>query len=50
VNASRQEILVDEFDHLLIRPHLGIQPSTATSHRRGAEIEENRLVLLLRFL
>jgi hypothetical protein len=48
MNARRQKIFVDESRHALIRPHLGIQPSTASSHRSGAEIEENRFVLLLR--
>ena len=49
VNSRWQEVLVDEPNHPLIRPHLGIQPSTAASHRGGAEIEQNGLVLLLRF-
>lgn len=50
MNARGKKVLTYEFDHARVRPHLGIQPSTATSHRRGAEIEEDGLVLLLRFL
>src|SRR5256885_12706861 len=48
VHSCRQEILIDEAHDALIRPHLGIQPSTATSHRRGAEIQKNRPILRLR--
>ena len=44
----RHEVVRDKLHHLRIRPHLGIQPSAAPSHRRGAEVEENRLVLLFR--
>src|SRR6266850_7872992 len=47
VYAGGKKVLVDEADDTLIRPHLGIQPSTATSHRRGAEVEENGLALRL---
>jgi len=47
VHAGGKKILVDEANYALIRPHLGIQPSTATSHRRGAEVEENGLALRL---
>src|SRR6266513_5833690 len=47
VHSCRQEILIDEAHDALIRPHLGIQPSTATSHRRGAEIQKHRLILCL---
>jgi hypothetical protein len=50
VHARGQKALIHEADDALIRPHLGIQPSTAASHRRGAEVEEDGLVLLLRFL
>jgi hypothetical protein len=49
VDANGNEIARDELRDALIRIHLGIQPSTATSHRRGAEVEENRLLPRLRF-
>jgi hypothetical protein len=45
VHARRHEVLRNEPHDALVRPHLGIQPSTATSHRRGAEVEENGFVL-----
>jgi hypothetical protein len=50
VHTRRQKVLVHEADNALIRPHLGIQPSTASSHRGGAEIQEDGFVLLLPFL
>src|SRR5215210_550792 len=49
VHARRNEVLVYELSHPLIRPHLGIQPSTAASHRRRAEIEKHGLAVHLRF-
>jgi hypothetical protein len=45
VNSRRNEVLPDETGNPLIRVHLGIQPSTATSHRRGTEVEEDGLLL-----
>ena len=47
VHSCRQEILIDEAHDALIRPHLGIQPSTATSHRGGAEVQECGFLLCL---
>jgi hypothetical protein len=35
----------DEAGDALIRVDLGIQPSASTSHRRGAEVEQDRLAL-----
>jgi len=43
-------MLVHEPHHAFVRPHLGIQPSTAASHWGGAEVEEYRLSLGLRVL
>jgi hypothetical protein len=43
-------MLVHEANHAFIRPHLGIQPSTAASHRGGAEVEEYWFLLGLRVL
>jgi len=43
-------MLVHEPHHAFVRPHLGIQPSTAASHWGGAEVEEYRLLLGLRVL
>jgi len=45
VHPGGQEMLVHEAHHAFIRPHLGIQPSTAASHRGGAEVEENWFLL-----
>ncbi len=50
VHPGRQEMLVHEPHHAFVRPHLGIQPSTAASHWGGAEVEEYRLSLGLRVL
>jgi hypothetical protein len=41
VHANRNEGLLDELYDSRIRVHLGIQPSAAASHRRGAEIEQH---------
>ena len=49
VHARGEKVLIHEADDALVRPHLGIQPSTATSHGRGAEIEEDGLGLFLGF-
>lgn len=40
MNPHGNEVLLDEAGYPLVRVHLGIQPSTTTSHRRGAEVEE----------
>src|SRR5437867_13210712 len=50
VHAGGKKTLVDVPYHPLIRPHLGIQPSAASSHRCGAEVEQNGLALRLRIL
>jgi hypothetical protein len=50
VHARGQEVLVHEARHAFIRPHLGIQPSTAASQRGGAEVEEHGFLLGLRVL
>src|SRR5438876_7602576 len=50
VHPGGQEMLVHEPHHAFVRPHLGIQPSTATSHWGGAEVEEYRLLLGVRVL
>jgi len=50
VHPGRQEMLVHEPHHAFVRPHLGIQPSTAASHWGGAEVEEDRFLLGLRVL
>jgi len=47
MHTGGEKSLVDEPHDALIRPHLGVQPSTATSHRRGAEIEQHGLPLRL---
>ena len=47
VDTGGKKILVHEAYDALIRPHLGVQPSTATSHRRGAEVEECGFLLCL---
>src|SRR5204863_3516793 len=39
VHAHRDEIVHHEGRDTSVRIHLGIQPSTAASHRRGAEIK-----------
>ncbi len=48
VDLYGNEMLVNEVGNLLIGVYLGIQPSTSASRRRGAEVEQYRLVLLLR--
>ena len=50
VNLDRNEMFVDESDYLLVRVNLGIQPSASASHRGGAEIEQDRLMLRLSLL
>src|SRR6266446_1132737 len=50
VHPGGQEMLVHEPHHAFVRPHLGIQPSTAASHWGGAEVEEYRFLLGLRVL
>ena len=47
MHTGREKILVDEAHDALIRPHLGVQPSTATSHGRGAEVQQHGLALRL---
>src|SRR5213078_1115618 len=47
VYAGGNKILIDKAHDALVGPHLGVQPSTATSHRRGAEIEQHGLPLRL---
>jgi hypothetical protein len=46
VHAHGQENRGDEFHHAGIRIHLGIQPSTAASHRGGGEIHQDIAPLL----
>src|SRR5436309_8608329 len=50
VHPGRPGMLVHEPHHAFVRPHLGIQQSTAASHWGGAEVEEYRLSLGLRVL
>ena len=50
VNLDGQEIFGDGLDDAGIRIDLGFQPSTAPSHRRGAEVQENRLPRRFRLL
>ena len=45
VYARGKKVFIHEADDALVRPHIGIQPSTATSHGRGAKIEEDGLIL-----
>src|SRR5439155_6330646 len=45
MHARRNKGLGDEARDAWIRPHLGIQPSTATSHWCGAEVEKYRFLL-----
>jgi hypothetical protein len=45
VYANRDEVLIDEFRDASVGIHLGIQPSTARSHRGGAEIEQHVALL-----
>ena len=47
VDTGGKKIFVHEAYDALIRPHLGIQPSTATSHRGGAEVQECGFLLCL---
>ena len=42
MRAHGRELLLDEVHDSRIRIHLGIQPSTAASHRGGAEVEQHR--------
>jgi hypothetical protein len=44
MNANRYEVARNEFDEARVGIHLGIQPSTARSHRRRAEVEQDELV------
>jgi len=46
MHSRWNEVLIDELHYAGVRPHLGIQPSAAASHRRRAEIEKDRLALL----
>jgi hypothetical protein len=46
VHADWNEILLDELRDPRVGIHLGIQPSTAASHRGGGEIQQH--VTLLR--
>ena len=43
VRAHRREVLLNEINDARIRIHLGIQPSTAASHRGGTEVDEQVL-------
>src|SRR2546425_6278871 len=47
VYAGGKKILIDKAHDALIGPHLGVQPSTTTSHRRGAEIQQHGPLLSL---
>lgn len=49
VKARGDEVLGDQLRHALIGVHLGIQPSTASSHRGGAEVEQDGLAGRARF-
>jgi hypothetical protein len=44
VQSRGYEVLLDEAGHALLRIDLGIQPSTAASHRRGTEIQQHGLL------
>src|SRR5438093_13027990 len=44
VDAHRKEVVGDEIGDVGVRVHLGLQPSTAASPRRGGEIEQYRVV------
>jgi len=48
VSFYRKEILADEFGSLLISIRLGIQPSTSSSGRSRAEVQQDGAKLLLR--
>jgi hypothetical protein len=48
VSFQRKEVFVDELRRLLIFVRLGIQPSTGSSSRCRAEIEQDGAELLLR--
>jgi hypothetical protein len=48
VSFDGKEVLVNELGRLLIGIRLGIQPSTSSSSRSRAEIEQDRTGLLLR--
>jgi hypothetical protein len=50
MHARGEEIVVHEPRHPLVRPHLGIQPSTAASHWSGAEVQKYRFLLRFRVL
>ena len=49
MDLQRNEVLIDEAGNPFIGINLGIQPSACASRRRRAEIEEQGLVLKLRF-
>ena len=49
VGFYRKEILADKFGSLLIFIRLGIQPSTGSSRRSRAEIQQDGAKLLLRY-
>jgi hypothetical protein len=46
VDVYRNEVFGDELLNLGIGIYLGFQPSACPSHRRGAEVQQQRLVLL----
>jgi hypothetical protein len=48
VGFYRKEVFADELGSLLIFIRLGIQPSTGSSSRSRAEIQQNGAGLLLR--
>jgi hypothetical protein len=48
VSFYRKEILADEFGSLLIFIRLGIEPSTGSSCRSRAEVQQDGAKLLLR--
>jgi len=50
VNLDGNEMFVDECGYLLVEVDLGIQPGASRSHRGGAEIEQNGLMLRLSLL
>ena len=47
MNIERNEVLVDKGRDFGVLVRLGFQPSTCTSRRRGAEIDQQRFVLFL---
>jgi hypothetical protein len=46
---ERNEVVVNKSSSLGIVVRLGFQPSTCASRRRGAKVNEQRLLLRLRF-